>query len=101
MGNDGDHRNLAAAWGGERGSRKTREMGSNVGVCVRELGVGVCASWVGPRVVFVVGGCVPSHRSVACFFQGRGRPLDTLGYFLCRLLSGSRRQRKWPLGHSR
>ena len=57
MGNGGDRRNLAAAWGGERGSRKTREMGSNVGVCAR--GLGVCASWVGPEAVWVVGGCVP------------------------------------------
>ena len=64
MGNGGDRRNLAAAWDGERGSRKMREMGSNVGVCVRGLGVGVCASWVGPWAVWVVGGWVPSHRSV-------------------------------------
>ena len=55
MGNRGDRRNLAAAWGGERGSRKTREMGSNMGVCVgwawvcvhRGWGPGLCGSWVG------------------------------------------------------
>ena len=88
MGNGGDRRNLVAAGGGERGSRKTREMGSNVGVCAR--GLGVCASWVGPEAVWVVGGCVPSHRSVSmaafilCRLPGRGRPLDTLDYFLCR-----------------
>ena len=61
MGNGGDRRNLVAAWGGERGSRKTREMGSNVGVC---------ASWVGPEAVWVVGGGVPGAaiRYVRLFF---------------------------------
>ena len=95
MGNGGDHQNLAAAWGGERGSRKTREMGSNVGVC----------AWVGRGCVCIVGGargcvgcgwvCAKSsiHVRVMRFFvavcRGRGRPLDTLGYFICRLLLDS------------